>query len=302
MPIDNPSPAAGGWTRRSSVAAEVEVLYPSLAGNPILTPGAAAWTWGSWAVLSASLASDYLPHGLHLTYLAVPYGVTLSPFRWEIEIATGTDGNEVTYATVADTALCVTSPVPDLLLICFGNTLPLGVTLIPSGTRVVARVRKSVADATATLKAGVYLTGHDSPAGASDLTYPLDDHLDGSHTSTSKVTPAGSTLAPVLAAYPSYGAWLEVIASAANDLLVHGTAFSTPFSVANAGHHLQFGIGAGGSESPYALVGCPRAGVASGNGVMRLRRPLLVLAGERLSIRASGGGAATLHQVLYEET
>ena len=290
--------AAAGWTRRSTT--DLEVLYPTLANARALSAGAAAWAFGAYSQCSAAVAADYYPHGVHLSIQASPNLTVATPVFVEVEVATGAAGAEVPYGTVClvfTTSLFVADSAPFLN---FGLTLPLGPTLVPSGTRLAARCRQSQTQANVGTTVRIYVTGHHTPVPASDATYGLDSYLGGSYAAGSIVTPAGATLAVPTLAYPNYGAWTQVIASAARDSLVRGVSYDQGAAATNLGRHMQFGIGAAGAEVPYSLIGLP-AGSTTGCGIQLLRRPLLLLAGERLAVRQSGGGLTNNHQFLYED-
>ena len=294
--IRNPAPAAagGGWTRR---ALNIERLYPDLTGNSLAIPGAAAWAFGAYVQLSAATAADYYPSVIHSMVVAQVIATGVNHALVEVEIATGASGLEVTYAQYS-LGLAFNTTVANPLLVT-GWTYPCGPTLIPSGTRIVYRVRISVAATMLGLEVCLYLGGHDAPP-ASDLTYALDPYLLGANTPHLLVTPVGSALAVPSTGYPNYAAWQQVFASAPFDLLVWGTSYALQAGLTSQGKHFQFGIGAAGSEVPYALIGLPSR-FNTQAGVQWLRRPLLVRAGERLAVRASGGTRTTDHQIMYEE-
>ena len=297
-PASSGPSVSGGWTRADATP---ELLYPLLANCAVATAGAAAWQWGAWATVSAALPGDYCPHGVHLATGVSPTAVVLAPFRFELEVAAGPAGSEETYALVGGAVICAANPLPAIMLVGEGYTLPLGVTTLAAGTRLVARLRKSVPDTQALLNVGLYVTGHQPPVDPSDPTYGLDAHLGGAHQSRLLLAPTGAALTPQPAAYPNYGPWLAVMGQDHGDLLIWGSVVTTPFSLLNSGHHLQLGLGPPQSATPAALIGCPVANMARGQGVQTLRRPLLLTEGEALSIRVSGPGAASSHQILYEE-
>jgi len=291
--------AAGGWTLRTTTLPR---LYPDLAINSRLVPAAAAYAFGAYAQLSAAAAADYLPYAAHLGLEATISAPLAAPHIFEIEIATGAAGQEVLHSRLV-AALAFNLAVSDVILnISTGLTLPLGVTQIPSGTRIAARCRASNANPPAASDVGIYLAGFDAPSPDSDLTYPLDAHLDNADTSQSLIAPWGSVNTLTSAAYPTYGTWQQVIAPAPSDLLVHGVTYGIQVAAGINGFHLQFGLGAAGSEVPYALLGLPDHAIPVGCGTQLLRRPLLVLAGEDLSVRGACNAVRTLdYQVLYEQ-
>lgn len=298
-PIRNPAPAAaGGWTRRGT---NIELLYPTLANSTPASPGATAWTYGAYGVLSSGVANDYYPSALHVTFtlqFPIAAGTVLGGFL-EIEVATGPSGSEVEIARFTQALNTLFAGTLTSAFIQTGFTFHMGPALISAGTRVVARVRTSLP--TSIVNAGIvlYLSGHEAPVPPSDLTYPLDGHLAGDNVAHTRVTPLASVLTLGVTVYPAYTAWKEIIASAPNDLLVRGVSHVQLFSLGIEGKHIQFGIGAAGSEVAHSLVGCP-ALFPLGAGFQELRRPLLVLSGERLSFRSAGNGNPNNeYQVLY---
>lgn len=291
----------GRWTARST---NFELLYPRLANAAsLVNTGLAAWTWSIYfqLVAAASMGADFYAHAVHQRLNARPIVTSQLKFAYEVELATGAAGAEVTFARYSDAmaARIVTVGVNDNLVA--GRTVPVGPTLIPSGTRISARIRCELADTSVEIQNTIYLAGYDGTPPASDPTYPLDEHLGGANSPHVLSTPSGSLLTLAGGAFPTYGAWLEVIASAAVDTLIWGLQGHGPNSgVLNASRHIQFGIGAAGSEVVYAQLGFP-GGTALGCGQYALRRPLLLLAGERLAIRATGQAVNMSAQVLTEE-
>ena len=299
-----PSPAAAaaaGWARRSTT---LQRLYPHLASSGLLIPGAAAYAFGNYTQLSAAASADYLPQYAHLGFrLAVIITFTGSHL-FQVEIATGAANQEALHSRlVAAFACSFTQPDGVTPGVGTGFTLPLGVTQIPSGTRIAARVRTSNPNTTVASHVGLYVAGFDAPSPDSDLTYPLAGHLNNDDTSQSLVTPYGAVNTITAHAYPNYSAWQEVIAAAPSDLLVHGVAYALQFIAGITGTHFQLGIGSANNEVPYEVLGLPDCPNFMGAGVQTLRRPLLVLSGERLAVRAASTGATVTiaYHVLYEQ-
>lgn len=288
----------GGWVKRST---QLELLYPRGAVSANMGISALAWTFGSYATLTASAAADFFPCSAYLFILLRPRSTVFSATQFEVEIATGAVGAEVLYGRFSGSFVGAVSVDGVENLLSLSATFPLGPAKIPSGTRVVCRIRKSRANADVVFSGSrLYIAGYDTSVPASDTTYTLDSYLGGTPSGIdSQVTPLASTLSVPAAAYPTYGAWTEVIASAPRDLLVWGNSVSDASSGLNGGMHVQFGIGAAGAEVAYSQIGNPaHSGVSAG--IYTLRRPLLVLAGERLAVRQSGANATNM-QIMYED-
>jgi len=95
-------------------------------------------------------------------------------------------------------------------------------------------------------------------------------------------------LAVTASAFPNYGAWVEVFAAAPNDLIVSAvTALNALAQFTASVVAYQLGIGAAGTEEAVGtfLVG-------HGLTTINCDPPVLVLAGERLAIRATSNGAS----------
>lgn len=279
-------------------------MYPDLANAVNAAPGAGsgAWVFSVYTQLVASTPADFYPNIAHILLQAIPQTAGTKRFVYEVEFATGAAGSEVTFARFSDAVMAAITNVDVNDNINFGRSFPVGPTLIPSGARIAFRIRCELADTAVKMNVTTYLQGYDGPAPpGSDPTYPLDEHLGGASSPHLLATPTGSTLSLGGASFGiGYGSWVEVIASAAADLLVWGLEGYLSVGAANASRHVQFGIGAAGSEVPHALLGLPGK-LAIGVGQYELRRPLLVRAGERLAVRSTGGVTAWNIQVLYEE-
>ena len=293
------------YGKRSAFArrvADIELLYPRDAVPILVQTTGAAWNWTAYSQLVASTSADFWPVAFHLNVIGAPQAAGIARVFAEIELATGAAGSEVPFATIPyafDANIGTSTPGTDLL--GTGFEWPLPPAKINSGTRIAMRSRISVADTVMKLYAAGYLAGYEGAAPSSDLRYPLDQHLRGDFPSELKQTPAGSSLSVPTTGFPTFGAWTEVIASAAADLLVWGIAYTEDASGTNSSRKVQLGIGASGSEVAYTQVGFPHAVTVLGSGVQRLRRPLLVYSGERLAVRQSGGGNTSQMKFMYEE-
>jgi hypothetical protein len=148
---------------------------------------------------------------------------------------------------------------------------------------------------------GVYLVGYDggaSPCGNS--TYTLRGQQTGIQKGTSITVTAGATVA-VASAVAGYGAYVQVIAAAASELLVQGLAVAGNVSAATEFHILEFATGAAGAEVVRARI--PVLVLSLGGGaILMMPRPLLVKPGERLAVHAYSSAVKTFqYQFLYEQ-
>lgn len=289
-----------GWTQRHSD--NLEIALPRFADAALPVDGAGVNVFGAYINMSASTPSAFTPHALHVHILATTFAVFGLAMTFEFEVATGAIGAEVLYGRVDDIAGVASNSVLDNYLF-YGRSFPFLGPQIAAGTRVSIRFRSRSNDAFVTVAPSAYLVGYEGLAPESDDTYPLDTYLAGVPSTQTLSATTSPGLAVTVAAWPTYGAWVQVIASAPQDLLVYGwEASGVVGNLNNHSHYLQFGIGAAASEVPYAVLPFPGASSYTA-GVHWLRRPLLVYAGERLAVRATGnttlGADVITGMVLY---
>ncbi len=277
---------------------DIELLYPRDAAAKVVTSTGAAWNWSAYVEIVASTSADFWPVTLHTQQAGKAKATGVHNVIGELEIATGAAGSEVPFATfpVAFDAFTIDAENAS------GITWPMNPKKIVAATRLAARSRINLADTSAILNLALYLAGYEAAAKSSDLRYPQDQLLRGDFASDMKQTPAGAALSVAVSAFPNFGAWVEVIASAPADLLVWGiTTLEDAVGFSNSSRKVQLGLGAAAAEVAYTQIGVPAISGTIGSGHQRLRRPLLVYSGERLAVRQSGGGSANGMKFLYEE-
>jgi hypothetical protein len=289
-----------GWTTRQS--ALLESFYPRNANAVSVTTSGAAWSWSAYVQIVASTSAAFIPHELQLAVYPEPKSNAFMRVFFEIELARGASGSEVAIATLSGAFVSqVSDYAGGSTILGTGFTLPLDPDLIVSGSRLAIRARLSIADTTATMNARAYLAGYDGAAPAGDRAYPLDEHLAGAHNAVTKVAPSGGTTTVTAGASWSPGSWVEFIASASGPLLLLGVTSGDSASLLQQGHYVELGIGASGSETVHARLAVPGRGFLNG-GCQVLRRPVHVLAGERVALRAASAGAVAVpHQLIYSD-
>ena len=289
-----------GWVKAD---APLEELYPRNNENAFVVAAATAWAWGAWAeiVAAASMSAAFVPIGAHYLFRSVILATGQIAFAIELEFGTGAAGARHAFALGANNAIAGANPN-----IFASATLPVGPTIIPSGTRIAARSRKSiVTTGGASLVVGTYLTGYDNakaPVGYAP--YARRAHLLGVHRAQTITTPSGSLLAATSgAAWGTYGAWVTVIDPAPSDLIVWGASrYSRPGNGGNLGFYMEFGSGpTGGTPQPRARMAFP--GATNGQpGAQWLIYPVFVRKGDKFAVRVTAGGALTDDfMIFYEE-
>jgi hypothetical protein len=134
-------------------------VTPSAASGVTVTGGTPAWTFGDWEELNASMSATSQLAGLHLQTSALGW--------FDIEIGVGAAAAEVGFANIL---VDVANPnnIGTALLM-----LPVPIDAIPSGSRLVARMRRNNALGTVTLAALYYegLESEHTVTGASPYNY-----------------------------------------------------------------------------------------------------------------------------------
>jgi len=269
------SKSAGGaagfiLTRRPGVGSEI---FMAQTGPTVVASGTPLGTFGAWVALGGALAADLYLTRLQARRTVIP--ATLANFAVEFAYAAGATAVD---AMRQQNSIVDGPPANDAgFLAADLNTYN---TKIPSGGTLSSRITDGagavdwqvwVCGWSGSLPAFTRLSAA-SPAGAGRY-YPSN---------------VSAGLAVVAAAYPNYGAWVQVVAAAPNDLLIMAVhhASSLP-NTGSPGTAYQVGIGAAGQEVP---VGISLAGRNLSN--TNLEPPVWVKAGERLAVRASSAAAA----------
>jgi len=266
--------------------------------------GTSAWAWpASYTQLVAATVTPFVPVSAHVAMRFDCYVTGVIPTMIELEIATGAAGSEVLLGRFSEALLAYQSVAGGSTGIKINKTYPLSPALIASGARIAARIRVSVSDSNARVRAACYLSGYDG--GNVPIMYPLypfRQHLSGIEAGISKTAPMGAPVTVTPAAFPNYGSYVQIWAAADYDCIVHGATRSTPSSISDYGLYLGFATGAAGVEVPRAILPFPAVGTTmlSEVGTQLLRIPFIVKKGERLAIAATGG-APTTFEVLSEE-
>jgi len=302
VPIYNPGPAApaaaAGWARRFGT---LEAFYPRNAASAFVQSVGGVWVWSAYNTI-ATLGSDFVPHLVHLLVRIRLVTTAIDGTHLEYEVATGIAGSEVAIGRFTDAFVgsIVLPGVNTQAYLTFGRTLPLGPRVIPSGTRLSHRVRVSNG-AAFVVEMYAYLGGYDGGAAPPlDTVYALQDHLQGDHNARTVTQPSGATLSIMGAAFPNYGPWTPVLASAPQDLLIWGAARRpSVISGGNVSMYMEIGVGAAGLEQPIGRVGFP-GGASSSTNLEQLYRPAKALQGERVAARLTGA-AATMECTLFWE-
>ena len=289
-----------GWVSRNQLV----LMYPRDASNVSLSAGV-SWSWSAQSQIVASSSEDFVPTHLNVLLRIGAKTDTNQIIIIEHEIATGAATSEAPYATntYLSEKLIVDTGASTQALSNIGITVPIGPTVIPSGTRIAHRARTSLAAADITVGVNAYIAGYQ--AGAVPARYPMYSyrgHHAGIHKSISKQIPiAGATLPIVESTWASgYGAWSEVIASAESDLFIWSIGKEI-LSSSNQASYFEIGVGAATSEVPIGRLGSPGA-VYMNSHMQYFIVPLLIKAGERVAIRHKGATTSGQTVVVnYEE-
>src|SRR3989304_4058656 len=89
-----------GWAKRDGV---LENFLPRNAAAGIVNTAGVAWTWSAYGQIVASVATPFVPHGVHLLVRGqMLLGGVLVGVNLEYEIATGAAGSEQTFFRYVD--------------------------------------------------------------------------------------------------------------------------------------------------------------------------------------------------------
>ena len=294
-----------GWVKRDG---PLEVFYPRNTDPGFTTSIGAAWAWpAAYDQIVAATAEAFVPNEL---YMGINLVVLTSGSKgvWlEYELATGAVGSEVVIHRHTDViaSYMINPGATTQNLVFFGRSVPVGPKLIPSGTRLSHRVRCSLIDTAAVTQILMYLGGYvGGGAPVAHSPYGFRPHLAGVHEATSDISVQGDSYAiitPASWAGGVYSAPVTVIDPAPADLIIHGVAWrETTLSASMFGYYLAIGTGAAGSEVKRRIVGIPLPGFYGQVGMLRLRYPVFVKKGERVSICGMGTAPAQRVKLLWE--
>lgn len=268
-------------------------LIPDLALVPLHTCGT-SWNWGApWVQLIAATAENLVLFGAHHRSSRI-YTATPAPVVGYIEtqLAVGAAGFEIPFASIGLVAtlwVVVGNPNPVLGHVQQDNAYgPVG---IPAGSRLAFRSRTNHFQS---FDVGVVPYGY--PAASFPAIERILDTLtfyQGGYTGADgSLTVPTNTYASLQAGAPAWtwGAWVEVLPSAAHDILLSEIDFAQGgFS---NGAQIQIGVGAAGSEVPIEQVTAvsihPLSMFPSGTASIYFAP---VSAGERVALRAASNAA-----------
>lgn len=245
-----------------------QFVTPALDSPAVLTPSGTAWTSSGWVSLLAAADADAVLTGLTVrtTHPAtVQFEVDIAVGAGHTIIATRKGISKQLSATVIGAPLDIPFPIP--------------IDAIPNGDEVFARIRTN---STSTIAWSVRMRY-------------LKKSITGTLLTTAtptKVAPSGSALiALTTGATWTYGAWVEVIAAAAADLVLVGLILEG--ATATRSWDVQLGLGTAGSETPVNLLPGYTAGVACAPWSVPLWNPFDgIPSGSRVAMRGRNNGAA----------
>jgi hypothetical protein len=269
-PINNPVVVGGGdilpnyWNPQRL---DPDVIIPTAALPAAVAFGAGAW--GAWAQLIAATPAAYVLVTAHLSKVVASSG------NYWLEVGVGPAGREVPIAAIGDNCFISGAGAAPIVI----RTYRLEPYLIPAGSRVVARGWHEVGNLSSRLALSLIPA---SPAATWYSPWP-NTYIDGSRATKLWRTPAVNGWANIAG---GGGAWSQVLAAAANDLLFNACEFNPMNAGGGGGNILELAVGPAGSEQLLSRVpiGCSVL-IAFCSGYSEVGRKGLVLAGERVSAR-----------------
>lgn len=242
-------------------------VTPAAASGISIADGGSAWTSGSYTTLVSATPLSWAIGAVTFS------GIGGAVIEWELDLATGSAGNEEIITTVRsrqkDNGASPGGPNTVYIRPCL---------VVGEGERISARLRTE--DGSQTY--GVALTYYHNPQADA---YTFDGVI--------KQAPAAANGVAVTPGNNAFGAWVEVLAASSSEKAVVGTtcAKDTTGSVVT----LEFGTGAAGAESALNRVNYSIPNVLTGG---NLDQPLMIAftvpANERLAVRAKDSGTANV--------
>ena len=268
-----------------------EVIYPLDAAPTSFATGTSS-AFSAWQQVVASL-----PSGFVLTRIIATLDVLGGAFHGgRIEVGIGAATFEVAIAELAFHSLLF-DPVADDAGRQDLSWVPGNFYYIPSGTRVAVRAYVTT---TAARTVYIYLQGFDvrGPVFAKSLRR-YRQWAAGVATKASLTIPeTGGGATPSPGSTWTYSSWVEHVAAAADDLLVHGLTINAPSALKISTHNfVQVGVGASPNETP----------ICGGGGAYGVRSyyfdpPALVRKGERIAIRGKSSATGALGASVLQVT
>lgn len=276
----------------------VEICFPNNDNGVATTPGN-SWTYSAWAQLTASLATDLILTGVYV-YKLISATATPIVEKVQLSIGTGGAGSETTIAVVTTAIGYTSSAAVETKSIIIGEFLPIMPTRIDSGTRVAIRSTKS---GTGAFGLNVKIVGYPANSFPPILQPPTPEQW----LSTMEKA-GGSTVQPSAGVVTlqtggtlwTYGAWTQIVASAAADLII--TGITAGDVVVSGGFDMEIGTGAASSEVSHGLL-CVVGRTffpGPGNGYWALSRPIFVKAGERIAGRIRGRPVSQNYDIILQ--
>lgn len=287
-----PAGALDEWATPSQGAPPVgfPAIRPTRNGSPSISlpasggvaiPVPAGTAWSDWVLLTAGESADHVLATLNCLCLHKQNRPSF------IQLGVGADPGS---AITAEFYNYTSGPLTEA--VCFPAQLAIDGRPLPADTALSARVR-SQTNATADMNA-LSLAATAMPV---PLTFAPDWNEEAYRQGVSQVKRAPdipSTVAITTGAVDDWGNWAQVLASAPCHLLIQGIEVTVsgspppPFTAVV----LQVGLGAQGFETPQETVPFPTPlSTLGGAGYYPLPRPVEVLQGERIALRARAGKA-----------
>ena len=261
----------------------IEVIYPNLGNDLAQTPGQ-SWAWSTYNSTTLPAYPTTLV-GLQVGMVAsIP--VSTSVFdEIEIEIATDPSGTPVKIHSIPDAIFGSNSNTASSVSVGMGRTYLLSPKTLPAST--VLGVRSTEKNAVNTLRFNFYFILYNGNTYSLVLKQPDElRYIKGLTTSgdITEITVSPTTVAGNATTWV-FGSWTQIIASMTKDTLIKGVTYGNPSRTTSVNFQGEIGIGSAGNEvSVGAFAGCRNLSL-SAIGSSLLARPVLVKAGESVSLR-----------------
>jgi hypothetical protein len=263
--------------------ADPEVILPSSGLEAQATAGLGAW--GAWTTIQAATPRDLVLLAAHVSKMT-----TASGSLWGQIGVDPTGGTSFTVrAEFAFHAYVFGSGASPI----HSSTFRFEPYLIPGGSRVAMRGWVTAGD----FSFQGYLA-FISPTATWVDPWP-NTYIQGARATNLLRYPS----VPSWVTLPALKQWVQVIASAATDLLLNAAEMDPSAAAGTRGEVLELGIGAPGAEVVYSRIGFPSMRVFGwAFGHQQSARKALVLAGERVSVRKVAAAPGPYRVALYAES
>jgi hypothetical protein len=267
-----PAPGAGGggdvlpnyWNPQRL---DPEIILPSSYLGASVVFGAGAW--GAWATVEPATAADYVLAMAHLSKVIANTGSL-----W-LEIAIGPAGSEFPVAIVGAHGFIAGSGAFPIIT----RPYRLEPIFIPAGSRVAARGYSNVGHPGSVVQLTVI-----PPSPTATWYSPWSNlYIGGGRATNLRRFPAVPNWVSING---SGGAWVTVIAAAANTLLLNAAEFDPLNAGGGASNVVEVAVGAAGSEQVLSRISIGTAVIlAFCEGYSEAARKGIIFAGERVSAR-----------------